>query len=92
MISLFHDYDDKEEIDIMTSYLQEKRICINTYHMKLGIFDNKEKLTLVIEKDHSNIFVFVSEKHIFLRKLMEVLNNSTYRKKILIIYNYYYPI
>ena len=92
MISLFHDYDDTEEIDIMTSYLQEKLICINRYHMKLGIFDNQEKLTLVIEKDHSNIFVFVSEKHIFLRKLMEVLNNSTYKKRILIIYNYYYPI
>ena len=60
--------------------------------MKTGIFDNQEKLTLVIEKDHSNIFVFISEKHFFLRKLMEVLNNSTYRKRILILYNYYYPI
>ena len=60
--------------------------------MKTGIFDNQEKLTLVIEKDHSNIFVFISKKHFFLRKLMEVLNNSTYRKRILILYNYYYPI
>ena len=92
MISLFHDYEDTEEIDIITSYLQEKLLCINSYHMKAGIFDNQEKLTLVTEKDHSNIFVFVSEKHIFLPKLMEVLNNSTYRKRILIIYNYYYPI
>ena len=92
MISLFHDYEDTEEIDIMMSYLQEKLLCINAYHMKAGIFDNQEKLTLVTEKDHSNIFVFVSEKHIFLPKLMEVLNNSTYRKRILIIYNYYYPI
>ena len=92
MISLFHDYDDTEEIDIMTSYLQEKFLCINTYHMKAGIFDNQEKLNLVIEKDHLNTFVFISQKQIFLLNLLQALNNSTYRKKILIIYNYYYPI
>ena len=91
MISLFHDYDDTNEIDILTSDLQEKLICVNVYHMKAGIFDNQEKLNLVIEKDNSNIFVFISETHVFLLNLMQVLNNSTGRKRILIIYNYYYP-
>ena len=43
MISLFHDYEDTEEIDIMMSYLQEKLLCINAYHMKASIFDNQEK-------------------------------------------------
>ena len=92
MISLFHDYDDTNEIDILTSDLQEKLICINTYHMKAGIFDNQEKINLVIENDHSNIFVFISEKHVFLLNLMQGLNNSFSRKRILIIYNYYDPI
>ena len=92
MISLFHDYEDTNDIDFLTSDLQEKHIFINTYHMKAGIFDNQERINLVIEKDHSNVFVFISEKHVFLLNLMQVLNNSTSRKRILIIYNYYYPI
>lgn len=92
MISLFHDYDDTEEIDIMTSYLQENFLCINTYHMNSGIFDNEEKLNLLIEKDHSDIFVFISQKQSFLLNLIQALSNSTYKKKILVIYNYYYPI
>ena len=92
MISIFHDYDDTNEIDILTSYLQEKFICINTCHMETAIFDNQEKINLAIEKDHSNIFVIISEKHNFLLNLMQDLNNSTDRKRILIIYNYYYPI
>ena len=33
--------------------------------MKAGVFDNQEKINLVVEKDHSNIFVFISEKHVF---------------------------
>ena len=44
--------------------------------MKAGIFDNQEKINLVIEKDHSNIFVFISEKHVFLLNLMQAINNS----------------
>ena len=92
MISIFHDYDDKNEIDILTSYLQEKFICINTYYMETAIFDNQEKINLAIEKDHSNIFLIISEEYNFLLNLMQGLNNSTDRKRILIIYNYYYPI
>ena len=92
MISIFHDYDDTNEIDILTSYLQEKFICINTYYMETAIFDNQEKINLAIEKDHSNIFLIISEEYNFLLNLMQGLNNSTDRKRILIIYNYYYPI
>ena len=92
MISVFHDYDDTNEIDILTSYLQEKFICINTYYMETAIFDNQEKINLAIEKDHSNIFLIISEEYNFLLNLMQGLNNSTDRKRILIIYNYYYPI
>ena len=92
MISIFHDFDDTNEIDILTTYLQEKLLCINTYYVETDTFDNQEKINLAIEKDHSNIFVFISKEHNFLLNLMQILNNSTYRKRILVIYNYYYPI
>lgn len=44
--------------------------------MKAGVFDNQEKINLVVEKDHSNIFVFISEKHVFLLNLIQAINNS----------------
>ena len=92
MISLFHDYDNTEEIDIMSSYLKGQILCTSIYHMRNVTFNNPETLKILTANDQSNIFILVSEKYTYLQNFIEVLNNDTDRTRIMIIYNYYYPV
>ena len=89
LITILHNFDethDVEEIFLITEYLKKySTVCLNIHNIKLQTF--QKDLDIILEKEHSNVYVFAFKEYAFSLRLINYFNKHVSQDTVIVFYN-----
>ena len=85
---LYQSEQEKDRVVALTDILTQKQVCVNVFNVQNVFQNSSQSLKILQEKQFSNTFLIIQNNGNEALKLIRFLNDSVYRKRI-VLYNIY---
>ena len=89
IITILHDSEDSkmmDDINAIFTNLRKNLVCVSLYLVKSTTYQKTKEI--VIQKERSNLFLFMFRDYQVLLKMSDVFNSFTDKKRMILIDNY----
>ena len=89
IVAIFHDSEDAkmmDNINAISTDLRKNLVCVSFYLVKTTT--SQKAIKIMIQKERSNVFLFMLRDHQVLLKLRNVFNSFSDKKRMILIDNY----
>ena len=89
VVTILHDSEDRkmmDQINVISTNLRSHLVCVSLYLVKSTTY--QKTIEIVIQKELSNLFLFMFRDYQVLLKMSKVFNSFTEKKRIILIDNY----
>ena len=89
VITILHDFDETnnvEEIFLISEYLEKhSTVCLNIHNIEFQTY--KKELDIILEKEHSDVYVLTFKEYAFSLKLINYFNKHISKDTVIVFYN-----